>query len=284
MLTDPAMLVWLDGFRNTRRAPNENLAREFMELFTLGVGGGYTETDVREGARALTGWTVEAGAARFVPGRHDPGSKTVLGHTGPLDAAGFARAVHAQPAWPAHVATRWWRALAAPAAPDPATLTRIVAALGGGALTPMFRAVLTDPAFAPAAGSLVVTPVEWALGAVRSLRVDLDDPTVLALVAGLRRLGQLPFLPPNVSGWPSGQAWVSSASAATRSSLAVAVAGRADLHVVADVSATDRPDVAAHLLGIPAVTTRTRGVLRAAAGDPARIVAALLVSPEYLVH
>ena len=72
VVRDPARVVWLDGQRNTRRAPNENLARELMELFTLGIGA-YTEADVKEGARALTGWTVDrsTGAATFVPRRHD---------------------------------------------------------------------------------------------------------------------------------------------------------------------------------------------------------------------
>src|SRR5207248_11139087 len=86
-LRDPALIIWLDGQQNTRAAPNENLARESMELFTLGVGGGYTEADVRAAARALTGWQVRRGdqAATFNPARHDPGVKTILGQTGAYD-------------------------------------------------------------------------------------------------------------------------------------------------------------------------------------------------------
>ena len=86
MVVDPAMLVWLDGGGNTVGRPNENLAREFMELFTLGIGA-YSETDVREAARALTGWRVDAaaaGSAAFTPRDHDGGPKTVLGVTPPL--------------------------------------------------------------------------------------------------------------------------------------------------------------------------------------------------------
>jgi hypothetical protein len=99
MLRDPALIVWLDGQRNTRKAPNENLARELMELFTLGVGP-YTEDDVKAGARALTGWQLDRDAGRLVfnPKRHDPGVKTILGRSGAFDADGFAEVLLAQPA------------------------------------------------------------------------------------------------------------------------------------------------------------------------------------------
>src|SRR5205085_2099004 len=99
MLRDPALIIWLDGQQNTRAAPNENLARESMELFTLGVGN-YTEADVRAAARALTGWQVRRGdlTATFNPRRHDPGDKTVLGMTGAYDADGYADVLLAQPA------------------------------------------------------------------------------------------------------------------------------------------------------------------------------------------
>ena len=92
MVRDPALIVWLDGQRNTRKAPNENLARELMELFTLGIGN-YTEADVKEGARALTGWTVDraTGTARFVPRRHDDGAKTILGSIRPVRRRGVRR-------------------------------------------------------------------------------------------------------------------------------------------------------------------------------------------------
>src|SRR5207248_2266852 len=109
MLRDPALIVWLDGQQNTRAAPNENLARESMELFTLGVGN-YTEADVRAAARALTGWQVRRGdaTATFNPRRHDPADKTVLGVTGPLDTDGYADVLLAQPpsvgGWPAGAA------------------------------------------------------------------------------------------------------------------------------------------------------------------------------------
>jgi uncharacterized protein (DUF1800 family) len=285
MLTDPALLRWLDGGRNTRSAPNENLAREFLELFTLGVDAGYTEVDVREGARALTGWVVRPDRAQFVPARHDPGSKTVFGHTGRWDTDAFAEIVLAQPACPDHVATRWWRRLAAPVGPGAGALERLTAAYGStGDVTKLIRAILTDPDFAPAEGTMVVAPVEWAVGAVRALRVTLDGRTNAALALGLRRLGQLPFLPPNVSGWPAGQAWLSTASAATRVELAALLVRAGDLGPVEAAAPADRARAAAHLLGIPRLSEHTLAAVRPDLGDPRALATTLLVSPEYLVH
>ncbi len=285
ILTDPAMLFWLDGQRNTRRAPNENLAREFMELFTLGVDGGYTEADVREGARALTGWTVKPDGSEFVAARHDPSAKTILGRTGAFDAQGFADVVLAQASGPAYVVSRWWHQLAAPTAPTPETLARLLEGYGpAGDATGMIRAILTDPAFAGAAGTMVLSPVEWAIGAIRALGVTLDDQRVPLLLAGLRRLGQVPLLPPDVAGWPAGEAWLSTAAASSRASYAVALAGAGDLSAVTAAAPADRAAVGAALLGIPALTARTRAVLAQVKNEPQRLVAALLISPEYLVH
>ncbi len=93
---DPAMLVWLDNRFNTKAHPNENYAREVMELFTLGLGN-YTEDDVKQGARAFTGWTLKAGQAFFNPAQHDDGLKTFLGHTGSFDADDAISIIVAQP-------------------------------------------------------------------------------------------------------------------------------------------------------------------------------------------
>jgi uncharacterized protein (DUF1800 family) len=286
MVVDPAMIVWLDGQQNTAAAPNENLSRELMELFTLGHGGGYTEPDVREGARALTGWTLARadGTAVFVPRRHDDRAKTVLGRTADLDAAGFVDAILDQPASAPFVATRWWTLLASPDAPPPDALARITAAYGpDGDLSALFTALLTDPAYAAAGGSLVVSPVEWLVGAMRSLAVPPDDATTTKATTALRALGQLPLYPPNVSGWPSGQAWLSTASAATRVETAALLARAGDLHVVQDAAPAGRVDAAMYLLGLPTVSDRTLAELKSHADDPQRLVAAALVSPENLV-
>lgn len=286
MLTDPALMTYLDAEKNTAAAPNENLAREFMELFVLGHDGGYTETDVKEGARALTGWRIDRqGAASVAPKRHDDGVKTVLGTTGRLDTAGFAQAVLTQPTAAAHVATRWWNRLAAPDPPPTQTLDRLRSAYGtDGDLTALFRAILTDPAFGAAADTLVVSPVEWVVGAARALRIPTDDATVDRLTQALRALGQLPLYPPNVSGWPSGAAWLSTAAASRRAQIAHVLATAGDLGPVEGTGATGRVDAVAHLLGIPRLSTRTAEALRPLSTTPRELVALALVSPEYLVN
>ena len=233
MVVDPALLLWLDGQQNTVKAPNENLSREFMELFTLGRSGGYTEQDVREGARALTGWTLDRqeGTATFVPRRHDAKPKTVLGTTANLDATGFVGVLLDQPTSAPFVATRWWQLLAGPTAPPSDALDRMVAAYGPERdLAALFRAMLTDDAYAACrrfAGGLT--------GRVGRRRDALpprktDDDTVKKAAGAMRALGQLPFFPPNVSGWPSGQAWLSTASATTRVQTAAFLARAGDLH------------------------------------------------------
>ena len=105
MLRDPALLVWLDAQENTKGHPNENLARELMELFTLGIGH-YSEDDVKQAARALTGWKLVDDEARFVPVRHDAGTKTILGRTGAFDADGLAGLLLEHPATSRRLAWR----------------------------------------------------------------------------------------------------------------------------------------------------------------------------------
>ena len=286
MVKDPAMLVWLDGQKNTATAPNENLAREFMELFALGHGGGYTETDVKEGARALTGWTVSRadGTARFVARRHDSRPKTLLGTTADLDATGFVTVVLGHDASAPFVVRRWWRLLAGSDGPPPDALARVVAAYGPGRnLRAMFGALFTDPAFVTAAGSVVMSPVEWVVGSMRALSLTTDDATVRKAVAAMRSLGQVPFNPPNVSGWPSGQAWLSTAAATTRVRAATTLVKTADLHAVEDQPASARVEAVAHLLGIPTLSARTAAELKKHVGLPPRLVATALVCPENLV-
>ncbi|MGB8382949.1 MAG: DUF1800 domain-containing protein, partial [Dermatophilaceae bacterium] len=284
MLTDPAMLVWLDGVKNRTGAPNENLAREYLELFTLGHDGGYSESDVKEGARALTGWTVDGGTARLVPRRHDSEPKTVLGVTGNLDAAGFADAVLRHPAVAAHVATRWWRQLASPDAPPAQTLSRLVTAYGTqGELGPMFRALFTDPAFDAADGTLVASPVEWVIGAARALRLPADEATATTLSGMLRSLGQVPLYPPNVAGWPSGQAWLSTSAAQARARFAARLVAAGDLSSVEVAATASRVEAVTHLLGIPRLSARSAAALRPLAGNPRRLATVALLSPEYLV-
>jgi uncharacterized protein (DUF1800 family) len=206
MLTDAAMLMWLDGYRSTAVAPNENLSREFMELFTLGHGNGYTEGDVKEGARALTGWVVTGdGRVGMDPRGHDTTTKTVLGSTADFDAYGFCDVVLAQRQSADFVAGRLCQQLASDTPPSASTLQRLVTAYGPGRdLKALTQAILTDP---PPAR--VSTPVEWQMGVIRSLKVSIEDRERWKMANDtLDSLGQQPFCPPDVGGWPWGRGWL----------------------------------------------------------------------------
>ncbi|MCV7228221.1 DUF1800 domain-containing protein [Mycolicibacterium komossense] len=283
MLTDAAMMQWLDGQTNTAKSANENLAREFMELFALGHGNGYTESDVRNGARALTGWVLGDGDPRLVPGRHDSSGKSFLGATGNLDAAGFCDAVLAQPASAGYITGRLWQQLASQTAPSAAALARLLGAYGPGRdLYALTQAILTDEEFITARPGLVNTPVEWLVGVARSLRVPMDDKRVKTSVAALKTLGQQPFYPPDVGGWPRGQVWLSTVSAGVRMSTAATLAAAGDLSPIEQAVASDRIDAVGYLIGIGDWTDRSVKALKPLTGKPPMLVAAAVNTPEYL--
>ncbi|HEY1439344.1 MAG TPA: DUF1800 domain-containing protein, partial [Mycobacterium sp.] len=285
MLTDAAMLRWLDGQTNTARAPNENLAREFMELFTLGHGNGYTEDDVRGGARALTGWVIDAdGRTSMTPKRHDSSAKTLFGITRNFDAAGFCDTVLAQPKSAEYVAGRLWQQLASDEPPSAQVLDRLVSAYGPGRnLRALTKAILTDNEFIDSRAAAVNTPVEWLVGVMRTLRVHADKPARLKMVhATLRTLGQRPFYPPSVGGWPSGQVWLSTASAGARLRVATQLAHAGDLSSIENTGAGDRVDAVGYLIGVGAWSDRTVKALQPLVRHPPQLVAAAVNTPEYL--
>jgi uncharacterized protein (DUF1800 family) len=285
MLTDAAMLRWLDGQASTAKSPNENLAREFMELFALGHGNGYTENDVRNGARALTGWVIGAGdRTSMVPRRHDASTKTLFGQTRNFDAAGFCDTVLAQPKSAEYIAGRLWQQLASDDPPSQQTLDRLVSAYGPKRdLHALTRAILTDNEFTGSRAAIVNTPVEWLVGVVRSLRVPMDKPVRVKMVdSTLRALGQRPFYPPSVGGWPHGQVWLSTASAGTRLRAATELARAGDLSSIEDVTPGDRIDAIGYLIGVGAWSDRTVEALKPLANKPPQLVAAAVNTPEYL--
>ena len=287
MLTDAATMRWLDGERNTVKGPNENLSREFMEIFMLGHADGYTERDVREGARALTGWRIAPGdgATSVRPALHDDRPKTLFGRTANYDARGFCDAVLSRPGCPRYIATRLWHHFVSDADPAPAVLDRLLAAYGPGRdLRALLRTMFTDPSFAAAEGSFVVGPVEWLVGAVRVLGVSLDGTQQVQMVAAtLDSLGQLPFYPPSVGGWPSGMVWLSTAAADLRFRAASLLAQRAELPTLTG-STTARLEALAHLLGVDSWSAQSLAVLKGSAAQPRELVAVALNTPEYLVH
>ena len=286
MLTDGAMMRWLDAQTSTAKSPNENLVREFMELFTLGHGNGYTEEDVRQGARALTGWVMRpaTGQTMMLPKRHDNTAKTIFGVTRNFDAGGFCDAVLAQPKSPQYVAGRLWQQLASDTPPSPQALDRLVTAYGPGRnLRSLTHAILTDDEFVGSRAAIVNTPVEWLVGVVRTLGVSVDAPARLKMVnSTLQALGQRPFYPPDVGGWPHGRVWMSTASADFRMRAASQLARAGDLSTVEDAAAGDRIDAVGYLIGVGAWSDRTVKALEPLVSRPVQLVAAAVNTPEYL--
>jgi uncharacterized protein (DUF1800 family) len=211
---DPAMLVYLDGAANRLQAPNENFAREVMELFTLGEGQ-YGEQDIKEAARAFSGWAVdrEEWTARFRPRQHDGGEKALLGQRGRFDLDAALDVMLDQPAAPRFIVGKLWREFISPT-PDAATVDAIAQRLrrSGWRIDMALRELLMSPAFwAPANRAVLIkSPVELAVGSVRQFDIQLDN--ALPLVMVIARQGQRLFYPPNVKGWPGYTDWITSAS------------------------------------------------------------------------
>jgi uncharacterized protein (DUF1800 family) len=200
---DPAMLVWLDTRSDVKAHPNENFARELMELFTLGLGN-YTETDVREAARAFTGWTFDSTTFTFkvTASQHDNGIKTVRSQTGNLSGQDVIHQVTDDPGSARFVAAKVWSHFAYPVAPSDPVLDPLVAAYGRDLdIAALVRSVFLHPAFrSPAARTgLVKTPVEYVVGVMRALNLA---PEYSMVTSTLSSLGQVPFHPPSVAGWP----------------------------------------------------------------------------------
>ena len=274
---DPAMMVWLDTRADKAAHPNENFARELMELFTLGIGN-YSEADVREAARAFTGWTINpaTGAWAMQARQHDNGQKTFLGHTGNLGGEDVVHIVSTLPAGEAFVISRVWSHFAYPVpANDPVVADLHPAYARDHDIRSLMRAIFLHPQFlsSQARTGLVKQPVEWAVGALRALGLPASNKK---LVGALSLLGQVPFRPPNVGGWPQNSAWLTTASSLARLEIATAVAK------AADVSKITSPDAAAHVLSTTWSDTTAR-VLAGVARDPRQLVTLALVAPEQVM-
>jgi uncharacterized protein (DUF1800 family) len=218
---DPAMVVYLDIVSNRKGQPNENFAREVMELFTLGEGN-YTERDIKEAARAFTGWSIERETGEFVFRRmlHDDGPKTVLGRTGNFDGDAVLDILLAQPQTAELVVAKLWREFVSPT-PDPAEVRRIARVFRDSRydVKAALRAILTSDAFyAPAnRAALVKSPVDLVVGTLRQFRFETGEVTPLMIA--VRQLGQDIFTPPNVKGWPGGDAWINATTLLARKQL-----------------------------------------------------------------
>jgi hypothetical protein len=220
---DPVMLRYLDNNRNVKGQPNENLAREILELFSLGVDQGYTERDIVEAARALTGYTYDhaTGSFRFDHGQHDTGDKTIFGQTGPWTGDDLVRLILEQPAAARFIAFKLHEYFAY-RDPDAESVDRLAAVLRSNnyELKPMLRNLFLSEAFYSdrAMSTQIKCPVQLAVGAMRDLGV-----TQLASYDGveiaIREMGQDLLEPPDVKGWRYGRTWISTGRLLSRYNL-----------------------------------------------------------------
>jgi uncharacterized protein (DUF1800 family) len=223
---DPALLVWLDAPVNRKGQPNENLARELMELFTLGVGN-YTEHDVKEAARALTGWSVEEDAFADVGAHHDDGGKTLLGKKGRWKGDDLVRILLEHPATSKRLAWRLCAWLMGEKSVGGAALDALAAGLRQHDLDIGWavEVVLRSRAFFGESnlGKRVPGPVEFLVGTARALERFDPPPSSLVLAEWAARLGQDLFYPPNVGGWPGGRDWLTTQAIIGRANFAAAL-------------------------------------------------------------
>ncbi|HWY85840.1 MAG TPA: DUF1800 domain-containing protein, partial [Gemmataceae bacterium] len=243
---DPAMMVWLDTIQSRRGQANENYARELMELFSLGIRHprlaerrNYSEQDVREAARAFTGWTLESGRPAFHADQHDDGAKNVLGQRGRFHSADIVRICLEQEATSYFIARKLFRFLVSETVePAPELLGPLAHAFResdysfGGLVEMVLRSNLFFSTHVYR--TRVKTPVDFALGIVRGLEGHLPGAGhqrrlgTTELAGAMEGLGQRLFYPPSVAGWDMGRAWLNGQTFLLRQNLALALTSTTD--------------------------------------------------------
>jgi len=283
MFLDGALQIWLDGQDNTAKAPNENLAREFMELFTLGVGR-YTEEDVKALSKIFTGYIVArtSGKLSFAPRRHDSSPVTLLGSTRSFMAAEAVEYLVARQDCAKFISERIWYRFFSESQPLPQVLA------GKGFedrnIDELVSTFINSPYLSEADLPMVKSPIEWCIAICRAFGLvpsQFSNPQTL--LNHLSKMSQVPFMPPTVGGWPAGGAWLTSASAQFRLSFSQYLIKSIDLAQLRAVPRADRINYLRDLLGIYQLSSRTEDALRAVLDEPARLILLLVNSPEYVV-
>ena len=284
MINDSALQFWLDGQDSTLKSPNENLGRELMELFVLGVDR-YTEDDVKGAARALTGYQVVnyEGSLTFNPKRHDPNPISILGVTQPFTGEQLSDFLVAREDCATFIAERLWYRFISSTETMPASFSA-KKAFATRDISSAVKAMIQDPAVGDAKNDLVKSPVEWFIAACRALELtpsNLKTPT--QLINYLNQLNQVPFSPPNVGGWPAGEAWLSSASVQYRIAFATWLIKQSSLRGLLEIPVSNRAMKSADWLGVAEWSPRTQAALRNSMSDPAQFALLALCSPEFIV-
>ncbi|HEV7300276.1 MAG TPA: DUF1800 domain-containing protein [Tepidisphaeraceae bacterium] len=222
---DPAMLDYLNNTQNKKQRPNENYARELMELFTLGIGN-YSEQDIKEAARAFTGWAHEGESFVFRKYDHDFDDKVFFGRKGKWDGSDVIEIILSRKRCANYIAAKVWAYFVAEPVDD-----QLAAALGDVLydarydVRPLLRTIFTSKGFydPKVIGSQIKSPVQLVVGTIRQL--GLEMPSVGQLRGALEQMGQVPLMPPNVKGWPGGRLWVNTSTLFVRYNTAVWLAG-----------------------------------------------------------
>lgn len=280
---DGAMMLWLDTSTDRRAHPNENFAREMMELFTLGVGN-YSQDDVTAGARGFTGWFYDRYRYRYLfrPAQHDFGAKTYLASTGDWNGSDIVHIAVTTAESARFVLAGLWSHFAYPVQPGDPVVSDLLPAYGPGLdIAAALRAVFMHPAFrSPASRTgLVKQPVEYLVGAARVLGLD----AAAGLPGMAAALGQVLFDPPNVGGWGQNGYWLTTATAGVRLRVALRLAGRADLSELEALPPGRRVGAVAGLLGLDGWGPTTAAALAGAVAEPVALTALALTAPEYVL-
>lgn len=211
---DPSMIRYLDNNKNSKGEPNENLAREILELFSMGLDQGYTEKDIAEAARALTGYNYDdqTGTYRFIREKHDTTDKTIFGKTGPWTGDDLVRLILEKPETAQFIARKMWEFFAY-GEPDKDTVERLATVLRANkyAMEPMLKNLFTSEEFysTRAQGNQIKSPVELVVGLLRDTGVK-QISTYGVLDGALQQMGMQLLEPPDVKGWRYGRSWISS--------------------------------------------------------------------------
>ncbi len=248
---DPAMIRYLDNHLNFKGSGNENLGREILELFSMGEGQGYTEQDLAEAARALSGYNFEYhnGQFKFVASRHDTGEKTLFGKKGNFGGDELVDLILQQPATSRYICGKLFRFFAHEN-PDEETVEKMAAVLRGCQyeLEPMLRNFFCSEEFYSerSLGSHIKSPVELTIGAIRTLKLTNVDYG--SLDSTVSEMGQRLFEPPNVAGWDGGRAWIDASSLLLRYNALANLVDKADLAAMLQANRATEPAAAVDYL------------------------------------
>jgi len=218
---DPAMLLYLDGYISTKEEPNENFARELLELFTVGLGH-YSENDMREAARAFTGWGIDDRSGRFVfrAADHDNGTKTFLGKRGNFKGEDIINILLKHPRTAERIAEKMWHEFVSISRPDQRVTKQWAQVFRGSNynIATLIRAVFNSKAFwaKQHRGALIKSPIQLTIGTLRALPYSA---THTDLAHNLNIMGQGVFAHPSVKGWSGGKTWISTQSILRRNSM-----------------------------------------------------------------